>query len=128
MLGQNYFIFNTFITTRCTIFFITSGDSVCPVDVQYLTILNKCFILFFVDHPTVSGMSDMDYPLQGPGLLSVPNLPEISSIRRVPLPPELVEQFGRILFVFNSLKNFFNDILITFLINVLYISSIMGII
>ncbi|XP_030048906.1 nuclear pore complex protein Nup155 [Microcaecilia unicolor] len=44
--------------------------------------------------PTVSGMSDMDYPLQGPGLLSVPNLPEISAIRRVPLPPELVEQFG----------------------------------
>ncbi|XP_029434414.1 nuclear pore complex protein Nup155 isoform X2 [Rhinatrema bivittatum] len=44
--------------------------------------------------PTVSGMSDMDYPLQGPGLLSVPNLPEISAIRRVPLPPELMEQFG----------------------------------
>uniref|UniRef100_A0A8D0GNR6 Nucleoporin 155 n=1 Tax=Sphenodon punctatus TaxID=8508 RepID=A0A8D0GNR6_SPHPU len=44
--------------------------------------------------PTVSGISDMDYPLQGPGLLSIPNLPEISSIRRVPLPPELVEQFG----------------------------------
>uniref|UniRef100_A0A452GM48 Nuclear pore complex protein Nup155 n=1 Tax=Gopherus agassizii TaxID=38772 RepID=A0A452GM48_9SAUR len=44
--------------------------------------------------PTVSGMSDMDYPLQGPGLLSIPSLPEISSIRRVPLPPELVEQFG----------------------------------
>lgn len=62
-----------------------------------LLILNKGFILFVVDNPTVSGMSDMDYPLQGPGLLSVPNLPEISSIRRVPLPPELVEQFGRIL-------------------------------
>ncbi|NWQ96993.1 NU155 protein, partial [Burhinus bistriatus] len=45
-------------------------------------------------NPTVSGMSDMDYPLQGPGLLSIPNLPEISSVRRVPLPPELVEQFG----------------------------------
>uniref|UniRef100_A0A672U7C8 Nuclear pore complex protein Nup155 n=1 Tax=Strigops habroptila TaxID=2489341 RepID=A0A672U7C8_STRHB len=44
--------------------------------------------------PTVSGMSDMDYPLQGPGFLSIPNLPEISSVRRVPLPPELVEQFG----------------------------------
>uniref|UniRef100_A0A8B9NBL4 Nuclear pore complex protein Nup155 n=1 Tax=Accipiter nisus TaxID=211598 RepID=A0A8B9NBL4_9AVES len=44
--------------------------------------------------PTVSGMSDMDYPLQGPGLLTIPNLPEISSVRRVPLPPELVEQFG----------------------------------
>ncbi|KAF7243992.1 hypothetical protein EYD10_09814 [Varanus komodoensis] len=44
--------------------------------------------------PSVSGMSDMDYPLQGPGLLLIPSLPEISSIRRVPLPPELVEQFG----------------------------------
>ncbi|NXH21655.1 NU155 protein, partial [Bucco capensis] len=44
--------------------------------------------------PTVSGMAAMDYPLQGPGLLSIPNLPEISSVRRVPLPPELVEQFG----------------------------------
>ncbi|XP_028916522.1 nuclear pore complex protein Nup155 isoform X2 [Ornithorhynchus anatinus] len=44
--------------------------------------------------PTVSGISDMDYPLQGPGLMSIPNLPEISSVRRVPLPPELVEQFG----------------------------------
>lgn len=53
--------------------------------------------------PTVSGMSDMDYPLQGPGLLSIPNLPEISSVRRVPLPPELVEQFGRILMKNNVL-------------------------
>ncbi|NWU89366.1 NU155 protein, partial [Upupa epops] len=44
--------------------------------------------------PSVSGMSDMDYPLQGPGFLSIPNLPEISSVRRIPLPPELVEQFG----------------------------------
>lgn len=53
--------------------------------------------------PTVSGMTDMDYPLQGPGLLSIPNLPEISSVRRVPLPPELVEQFGRILMTNNVL-------------------------
>ncbi|XP_058645597.1 nuclear pore complex protein Nup155 isoform X1 [Onychostoma macrolepis] len=44
--------------------------------------------------PSLSGMSDMDYPLQGPGLISVPSLPELSAIRRVPLPPELVEQFG----------------------------------
>lgn len=54
-------------------------------------------LLFLAGSPTVSGMSDMDYPLQGPGMLSIPNLPEISSVRRVPLPPELVEQFGRIL-------------------------------
>lgn len=47
--------------------------------------------------PSLSGVSDMDYPLQGPGLISVPNLPELSAVRRVPLPPELVEQFSRIL-------------------------------
>lgn len=47
--------------------------------------------------PSLSGVSDMDYPLQGPGLISVPSLPELSAVRRVPLPPELVEQFGRIL-------------------------------
>lgn len=44
----------------------------------------------------------MDYPLQGSGLLSVPNLPEINAVRRVPLPPELVEQFSRILSVIPS--------------------------
>ncbi|XP_024917828.1 nuclear pore complex protein Nup155 [Cynoglossus semilaevis] len=44
--------------------------------------------------PSLSGVSDMDYPLQGPGLLSVPNLPELNAVRRVPLPPELVEQFS----------------------------------
>ncbi|KAK1345362.1 hypothetical protein QTO34_014073 [Cnephaeus nilssonii] len=56
--------------------------------------LSELLLVSAPNSPTVSGMSDMDYPLQGPGLLSVPNLPEISSIRRVPLPPELVEQFG----------------------------------
>lgn len=52
--------------------------------------------------PSLSGVSDMDYPLQGPGLLSVPNLPELNAVRRVPLPPELVEQFGRILSVISD--------------------------
>ncbi|KAG9353834.1 hypothetical protein JZ751_011958 [Albula glossodonta] len=47
--------------------------------------------------PSLSGVSDMDYPLQGPGLMTVPSLAELSSVRRVPLPPELVEQFSRIL-------------------------------
>ncbi|KAM5264755.1 nuclear pore complex protein Nup155 isoform 2-T2 [Ctenodactylus gundi] len=56
--------------------------------------LSELLMVSAPNSPSVSGMSDMDYPLQGPGLLSVPNLPEISSIRRVPLPPELVEQFG----------------------------------
>ncbi|XP_049995011.1 nuclear pore complex protein Nup155 isoform X2 [Alexandromys fortis] len=56
--------------------------------------LSELLMVSAPNNPTVSGMSDMDYPLQGPGLLSVPSLPEISTIRRVPLPPELVEQFG----------------------------------
>lgn len=56
-------------------------------------------LIVLIDMPSLSGVSDMDYPLQGPGLLSVPNLPELSAVRRVPLPPELVEQFSRILLV-----------------------------
>ena len=59
-----------------------------------------CFCwLCWLDMPSLSGVSDMDYPLQGPGLLSLPNLPELSAVRRVPLPPELVEQFSRIFLV-----------------------------
>ncbi|XP_076842691.1 nuclear pore complex protein Nup155 isoform X2 [Brachyhypopomus gauderio] len=62
---------------------------------------DRCFpdlseLLNVPSHNTasLSGVSDMDYPLQGPGLVSVPNLPELSAVRRVPLPPELVEQFS----------------------------------
>lgn len=58
----------------------------------------KCLFVCLTDMPSLSGVSDMDYPLQGPGLISVPNLPELSAVRRVPLPPELVEQFSRILY------------------------------
>ncbi|XP_028318058.1 nuclear pore complex protein Nup155-like [Gouania willdenowi] len=43
--------------------------------------------------PSVSGISDLDYPTQGPGLLSVPSLPELNAVRHVPFPPVLVEQF-----------------------------------
>lgn len=66
-----------------------------------------CF--FFADMPSLSGVSDMDYPLQGPGLVSVPNLPELSAVRRVPLPPELVEQFSRILSLVCALLPFIRN-------------------
>uniref|UniRef100_A0A3B3YKM1 Nuclear pore complex protein Nup155 n=1 Tax=Poecilia mexicana TaxID=48701 RepID=A0A3B3YKM1_9TELE len=58
--------------------------------------------------PSISGVSDMDYPLQGPGLLSVPNLPELSAVRRIPLPPELVEQFSHM--QFNCMMGVFPEI------------------
>lgn len=61
--------------------------------------------LFLADMPSLSGVSDMDYPLQGPGLVNVPSLPELSPFRRVPLPPELVEQFSRILPWFIGISN-----------------------
>ena len=56
------------------------------------------FLISLADMPSLSGVSDMDYPLQGPGLVNVPSLPELSPYKRVPLPPELVEQFSRILY------------------------------
>ncbi|XP_053557191.1 nuclear pore complex protein Nup155 [Bombina bombina] len=56
--------------------------------------LSELLLVPVHNSPTASGISEMDYPLQGPGLLSTPSLPELSAIRRVPLPPELVEQFG----------------------------------
>lgn len=84
---------------------------------KYVCIQEKCFmiklayrilqllLIVLIDMPSLSGVSDMDYPLQGPGLLSVPNLPELSAVRRVPLPPELVEQFSRILLVIQETLN-----------------------
>uniref|UniRef100_A0A8C5EGR8 Nuclear pore complex protein Nup155 n=1 Tax=Gouania willdenowi TaxID=441366 RepID=A0A8C5EGR8_GOUWI len=58
--------------------------------------------------PSVSGISDLDYPLQGQGLLSVPSLPELNAVRRVPLPPELVEQFSHM--QFNCMMGVFPEI------------------
>lgn len=76
--------------------FISGNDAPSPPFcwIHFSHVVNH-FVL--IDMPSLSGVSDMDYPLQGPGLLSVPNLPELNAVRRVPLPPELVEQFSRIL-------------------------------
>ncbi|XP_077354036.1 nuclear pore complex protein Nup155 isoform X2 [Festucalex cinctus] len=58
--------------------------------------------------PSLSGMSEMDYPLQNPSILGMPNLPELSAGRKVPLPPELVEQFSRM--QFNCMMGVFPEI------------------
>jgi len=48
--------------------------------------------LFLPDSSVSSGLNKDDYPAFD-GL----HVPTISDVRRIPLPPELVEQFGRIL-------------------------------
>ncbi|XP_060598940.1 nuclear pore complex protein Nup155-like, partial [Ruditapes philippinarum] len=45
--------------------------------------------------PSVSGLHDFDYPSLLETGIGLDNLSEISNLKRVPLPPELVEQFGR---------------------------------
>ncbi|MGH0126184.1 UNVERIFIED_CONTAM: hypothetical protein FKN15_005580 [Acipenser sinensis] len=65
-------------------------------DDRYYPDLSELLNVIAHNMPSVSGISDMDYPLQGPGVMSFPCLPEISAVRRVPLPPELVEQFSRV--------------------------------
>ncbi|XP_076462327.1 nuclear pore complex protein Nup155-like isoform X2 [Babylonia areolata] len=45
--------------------------------------------------PTVSGLHDFDYPSLLEAGVGLDALPELSSIKRLPLPPELTEQFDR---------------------------------
>jgi len=51
----------------------------------------------FAAQPSVSGLHDFDYPSLLETGVGVDTLSEITNVKRVPLPPELVEQFGRIL-------------------------------
>uniref|UniRef100_A0A0B7BCT5 Nucleoporin Nup133/Nup155-like N-terminal domain-containing protein n=1 Tax=Arion vulgaris TaxID=1028688 RepID=A0A0B7BCT5_9EUPU len=46
-------------------------------------------------HPTLSGLYDHDYPSLSDVGVGLDSLAEISVEKKVPLPPELVEQFGR---------------------------------
>lgn len=47
--------------------------------------------------PTGSGKSDYDYPALTATIPSLKTLPFYSQTQRTPLPPDLVEQFDRIL-------------------------------
>lgn len=47
--------------------------------------------------PNVSGLHDFDYPSLLEAGVGLDTLPELSTIKRMPLPPELTEQFDRIL-------------------------------
>ncbi|WAR23622.1 NU155-like protein, partial [Mya arenaria] len=58
--------------------------------------------------PTVSGLHDFDYPSLLDTGVGLEGLSEISQIKRVPLPPELVEQFSRM--QCNCMMGLFPDI------------------
>ncbi|KAL8597837.1 hypothetical protein ACOMHN_061370 [Nucella lapillus] len=45
--------------------------------------------------PTVSGLHDFDYPSLLEAGVGLDTLPELTSVKRLPLPPELTEQFDR---------------------------------
>ena len=48
--------------------------------------------------PNVSGLHDFDYPSLADPKIGLGAMPEVGSVRKIPLPAELVEQFGRILY------------------------------
>lgn len=47
------------------------------------------------NQPSLSGLNELDYPSLPEAGISIDSLCEICNVKRVPLPPELVEQFGR---------------------------------
>ena len=57
----------------------------------------------------VSGLCDVDYPMLEVGPNGLPLLRQMGLVNRIPLPPELVEHFGRKLLAvvyFNSFANY----------------------
>ena len=51
----------------------------------------------FLAQPSASGRLDFDYPSLADPKIGLVSLSELTNLRKVPLPAELVEQFGRIL-------------------------------
>ena len=51
----------------------------------------------FTDQPSSSGHLDYDYPGLEDPRIGLSTVSEIGNMKKVPLPAELVEQFGRIL-------------------------------
>lgn len=49
--------------------------------------------------PTASGLTDNDYPTLSGLPLALSNMIQIKCINNVPLPPEIVDHFTRILFI-----------------------------
>jgi hypothetical protein len=47
-----------------------------------------------LDEPTMSGLNECDYPCLSDDHFGLGSLHEIGQVKRIPLPPELVERFA----------------------------------
>jgi hypothetical protein len=52
---------------------------------------------------TVSGLNDMDYPSANGLVSGLSNVKHVTTTNKVPLPPEVMEHFGRILFLHSDM-------------------------
>ena len=63
-----------------------------------LSLLESVWLCLFTSaQPNVSGLHDFDYPSLLEAGVGLDALPELTTSKRLPLPPELTEQFDRIL-------------------------------
>lgn len=49
--------------------------------------------------PTASGLTDHDYPNLSGLAMGLANFTQIKTLSKMPLPPEVMEHFGRILYI-----------------------------
>jgi len=54
--------------------------------------------MFSVGGPTVSGLDDHDYPSLNGVSMNLTNINQMKIYNKIPLPSEVMEHFGRILF------------------------------
>ena len=54
-------------------------------------------MFLFIGQPGVSGQMDSEYPVMSDPRIGLSGLVELGNVKRVPLPEEMVERFGRIL-------------------------------
>ncbi|KAK2140069.1 hypothetical protein LSH36_1494g00009 [Paralvinella palmiformis] len=71
----------------------SSLDQAIQMDENYLD-LSVLLQVQQYDQPTASGNLDSDYPGVEDPRIGMSSVDEIGSIKKIPLPPELVEQFG----------------------------------
>lgn len=69
-----------------------TSDGSAPSFIELTSIINNYT-------PTYSGFTDQDYPNLSGLALGLTNFTQIKTLSKVPLPPEVMEHFGRILFM-----------------------------